>query len=704
MRRRAIKYTAIVALLALPGTAASDRLTTTSTNTLGMPSGLIELPTAEMAPDGQLSATGVYFDGNRRVNLSFQLLPRLSTTFRIIGIDDFLGSSIYYDRSFDLRFQLFDEGQYTPAVAIGLQDFIGTGILSSEYIVATKSIGDRLRLTAGVGWGRLGSYNSLGSIGSRPGFDPATSEGGEFSYDDWFRGDYAVFGGASFDFSEQLSFSVEYSSDAYDQEVAQGVFNRKSPWNFGLTYRPSEDVHLTLFALHGSEIGAQINLTLNPKNAPAPGGAELAPVPVAVREEGSAAALGWTLEPDNFQIVTDSVRRSLDREDIDLDGIQLDGNTAHIRIRNDRYDVQAQALGRSLRVLSRTLPPSVETLRVTLITSGIPASTLSFSRSELERLEHAPASAALAAAEFGDTLRYADFPEPLDGTYPRVNWWIEPYLQTIFFDAENPVLANVGIRARTQFDFGQGWIATGSVSQVVAGNLRKARTIDDSIVPFVRTQQAKYLDNRNPVIDRLTLSNYARPAPDIYSRITVGYLETAYAGLSAELLWKPVDSRLAIGIEANYLQPRDFDQLFELRSRNTPGGKIPRASGHVSAYYDLGFGFHTQVDVGRYLAGDWGATLSVDREFANGWRVGAFMTQTDFSSREFGNGSFDKGIRLEIPLAWAVGTPTRQRTGLTLRPFLRDGGARVRVEDRLYPVVRDAHEPAVANSWGKFWR
>ena len=704
LKRGAMKLTAVAVAMAYPGVASPERLTTIHTNTFGTPSGLIDMPTAEMAPDGQLSTTGAYFDGNRRVSLSFQILPRLSGTFRIIGIDDFLGSSLYYDRSFDLRFQLFDETQYTPAVAIGLQDFVGTGLLGSEYIVATKSVGDRLRLTGGVGWGRLGSYKSIGSTGSRPGFDSAQSEGGEFSVDDWFRGDYALFGGASFDLTEQFTFSLEYSSDAYVQEVNEGVFRHKSPWNFGLTYKPSEDFHLSLYSVGGSEIGARINLTLNPKNAPAPGGAELASVPVAVRPAGSALDLGWTMEPENYQIVSDSIQRGLDREDLDLDGIRLDANTAHIRIRNDRYDAQSQALGRSLRVLSRSLPPSIETLRVTLMTNGIPASTLTFNRSDLERLEHAPASEALAAAQFGDTLRYADFPEALDGAYPRFNWWVEPYVKTVFFDAEEPILADAGIRARARFNFGSGWIASGSVSQVIGGNLDKARTIDDSIVPFVRTQQAKYLDNDNPVIDQLTLAKFMRPAPDFYGRVTMGYLETAYAGVSAELLWKPVDSRLALGIEANYVQPRDFDQLFKLRSRNTPGGTIPRASGHVSAYYDLGFGFHTQVDVGRYLAGDWGATLSIDREFANGWRVGGFMTQTEFSSREFGNGSFDKGIRFQIPLAWAVGTPTRKTTGMELRPFLRDGGARLRVEDRLYDVLRDSHSPEVAKSWGKFWR
>ncbi|MFC3119939.1 hypothetical protein ACFOHS_22825 [Jhaorihella thermophila] len=40
----------------------------------------------------------------------------------------------------------------------------------------------------------MGSYRSIGSIGSRPAFDPG-STGGQLSYDQWFRGPFAPFGG-----------------------------------------------------------------------------------------------------------------------------------------------------------------------------------------------------------------------------------------------------------------------------------------------------------------------------------------------------------------------------------------------------------------------------------------------------------------------------------------------------------------------------
>ena len=179
--------------------------------------------------------------------------------------------------------------------------------------------------------------------------------------------------------------------------------------------------------------------------------------------------------------------------------------------------------------------------------------------------------------------------------------------------------------------------------------------------------------------------------------VLAGEINTKVGGLSTELLWKPVDSRLAAGVEVNYVRQRNFDQLLGFRNYEI-------ATGHASVYYDFGNGYHAQVDAGRYLAGDWGATLSLDRTFKNGWSVGAFATLTDVPFDTFGEGSFDKGIRITVPIGWVTGQARRDTYSTTIRPVTRDGGARVRVNDRLYETIRDTHQPALRDGWGRFWR
>ena len=87
--------------------------------------------------------------------------------------------------------------------------------------------------------------------------------------------------------------------------------------------------------------------------------------------------------------------------------------------------------------------------------------------------------------------------------------------------------------------------------------------------------------------------------------------------------------------------------------------------------------YHQAVEltqVGMLYAGDVGATFTLDREFPSGWKLGAFATLTNVSAKEFGEGSFDKGIRLTVPLAWITGQPSRRSFGTTIRPLTRDGG------------------------------
>lgn len=664
------------------------------------------MPTAEMAEDAEFGISVTAFDNFTRTTLSFQITERLSASFRYSATQDLNPAfSTYFDRGFDLKFRLLDESDWRPAVAIGLRDFIGTNVDAGEYIVATKSIGDKLRVTGGVGWGRLGSYGSSFSTGSRPEFSFADAgNGGTISPDEWFRGDAAFFGGATYAISDRVSAAIEYSSDDYELAQNAGIIDRDIPWNFALDYRVSNELNVRAFALHGSEIGATVTLNFNPKRPAIPGGIENAPLPVAVRPEGSARDLGWTQEPGRSETVAASLNESLDQAELDLEGVRLEGRTAHVVIRNARYDAVSQALGRTLRSMSRELPASVEELHVTLVRNGMPVNTLTFSRSDLERLENAPARDALAVATFSDPLRFGNVPPPLPGTYPRYEWRVGPYLSASFFDPDSSFRADVGVEVGGAVQLGRGWVASGSVTQKVAGNLDDIRRSSDSVLPRVRSDIALFLETNEPVLDNLTIAKFARVAPDFYGRLSAGYLERMYAGVSGEVLWKPIDSRLAFGAEVNYVQWRDYDGGFGLRSRDSAGQTLPEVNGHLSAYYDFGNGFHAQVDAGRYLAGDWGATLSIDREFANGWRVGAFATRTDVSASRFGEGSFDRGIRFTIPIAWLVGVPTTQKTEATLRPLTRDGGQRVNVNDRLYGVVRGAHQPEIAKSWGKYWR
>lgn len=674
-------------------------------NFYGAP-GLMDMPSAAAMPGGEFSTIVSHFGGITRNTLSFQVTPRLSGSFRYSATQDLnlAGFSTYFDRSFDLRYQLIEqrENSWLPSVAIGLQDFVGTGIYAGEYIVASRDFGETVTVTGGIGWGRLGSYNSIGAPFSetRPAFVPGDT-GGEVSYDQWFRGQAAFFGGIEWQPTDRLGFLVEYSSDAYDTEVSSGVFDRRSPWNFGVEYQVNRSLRLGAYYMYGSEVGVNLAFSFNPRRPLTPRNNQPNPDPISLRpdrdENPDLWTTDWVADPRARPSLGDRLSDGLAAEGQDLIAYDLRPTAAEIRIENTRFIAVAQALGRSARVMAEILPPSVETFQITLVDDGLAVSTLTMRRSDLEALEQEPDATEALHSVVGLTAasptRETDL---VDGLFPRFDWSLRPYTRASYFDPDNPVLMNFGVRLRASYELRPGWRIDGALTQRLAGNLDQART-SGSALPPVRTSSALYNRNDGVAIETLTFSHARSLGNDFYARVTAGYLERMYGGLSTELLWRPVSSPLALGAEVNYAVQRDYDTGFGFRDYDV-------LTGHLSAYYAMENGFHVQLDAGRYLAGDWGATLSIDREFRNGWSVGAFMTLTDVSAEQFGEGSFDKGIRFSIPVSWFTGQPSRRSVGTTIRPITRDGGARLVVPGRLYERVREGHQGSIDDQWAQVWR
>lgn len=680
--------------------AYADPVLKPSAGTFGLP-GLIDMPTAESNREGLLTTSVFRFSGGMRITSTFQLTDRITGAFRYSRVPNVSGGDTLYDRSFDIHYRLLDEKGMRPAVAIGLRDFIGTGVYSGEYVVATKTVTPRLKVSAGLGWGRLGSNGDIGTpFGSRPPLD--FGKGGKANTDQWFRGPAAPFLGLSWAATDKLTVKAEYSSDAYERETSYGTFTQDSSLNLGFDYRLGRSAVLSGYYLYGSELGLQFSMALDPRRPPAPSGIEKAPLPVRPRPQRSldpeAWRTDWTSDPEVQPGVQTAIARALEKDGQQLEAMSLATTRAEIRIRNRRYLAQPQAIGHAARILTRALPPSVETMVITSVAEGMPTSSVTLRRSDVEALEHDAAYKILNRAEFSDPARHGDadlVPNP--AAYPRLTWALTPYAEASLFDPDDPLRIDVGLQLKGRYEFAPGLIASGRLRKKIVGNLDDSSRVSDSVLPHVRSDAVEYQKQGDPALHELTLAWYSRPAPDLYGRVTVGLLERMFGGISGELLWKPVDSPFALGVEINRVRQRDFDTLFTFRDYEV-------TTGHVSAYYDFGNGFHGQIDAGRYLAGDWGATFTLDREFANGWKVGAYATFTDVSEEEFGEGSFDKGIRLTVPLSWVTGQPSRNKVSSVIKPLNRDGGARLAVDGRLYETIRDTHQRDMQIQWGRFWR
>ena len=659
--RRALPLSAVVAAFAGGVGAEMPH----AYNLHGMP-GLIDMPSADMAPDGEVSLSFASLPQGERYSASFQALPWLATTFRYSGIGegDLASDRALWDRSLDVAVRLAEEDRYMPAIALGVRDILGTGVLAGEYVVATKHLTPTLAVTGGLGWGRLATGNRIGSIGTRPD-DEGSATGGELRLDSLFRGDVGLFGGLRWQSPVAgLSFVGEYSSDDYSAESSFGVDRARSAWNAGVEYRLTDYAQVGLYGLNGEGIAFRLTAFTNPA------GPDIVPkrpdgwTPPTAPRNLTAAFEGSGLRPVRFR---------------------QNGDFCEVSVENQRFRKSAEALARAEQVMRATYGDGCGRIRVMLSTHGLDASGTDF----------------VARSEDGTPLFTGAGPvdpqwQPNDELgFGSLDWSVGPLVRLSFFDPDQPVYHDLSLAASAEVQLWPGLSLSGQVSQTVFGDYDEMTRGPKGSLPRVRTDAARYNNEDGPRIDYLTVDHYAQHSAELFSHLSFGYLEQMYAGLVSEIYWRPIGSSLAYGAELNYVKARDFDQQFGLR--DLPG--LEKLHGHASVYWRTGYhDLDVQVDVGRYLAGDDGATLTVSRSFHNGWEIGAFVTKTTASADEFGEGSFDKGIVLRVPLGIGWTGETRAQSVQRISSLTGDGGQRLSIRNRLNDMLKPESSPGIFGS------
>nr|WP_255575465.1 YjbH domain-containing protein [Caldovatus aquaticus] len=697
-----------MALLAAAGPGAlarAEEVPASGANSGG--AGLIEMPNARFRPDGTLEAGAALRRQRRFWFASFQALPWLATTFRIAErLDATRGAGTASDRALDLRLRLWSESDWRPALAVGLQDAIGTGLYAGEYLVASKRWWD-LDLTLGIGWGRLGTGADLANplTGLARGFAErprSVGEGGTVRIPGFFRGERAaLFAGLEWSVPPLpapwggelagLRAKVEWSGDALRDERG-GYPARRDPraagrartrLNAGLQWS-NDWMDAGLHFVHGTDLLFRLSFRLDPWRPPEaerPPPPRLAPRP-AGEGEPAAERVFAALRAAGFRPLAFA-----------LAGPDL----ARIAVEGGRHRTLAQTAGRVLRAVQPHLPARVERLELAWSLLGVEVA-----RIELPRRAFEDAAAGRGSAEevFAAALLLPAGGDPWPGAAraPAValEGGIEPQLRLLLGDPQRTLRWEAAGAAGARLSLPAGFALAGGVRQTLAGNLDRGLP-SDSRLPHVRSDFARYAREGRTAIPALYLERLWNPAPDWFARATLGYLEPMFAGLSAEVLWRPHEAPFALGLDLAYVAQRDFDQRLGLRRYRV-------ATGHLSLYADLPWwNTYAVVRAGRYLAGDWGATVELGRRFDSGIEVGAFATFTDVPFARFGEGSFDKGIYVRIPLD-LFGAETRGRAEALIRPVQRDGGQRLAVDTPLWELAREGRADALRRGTGWFLR
>jgi len=374
----------------------------------------------------------------------------------------------------------------------------------------------------------------------------------------------------------------------------------------------------------------------------------------------------------------------LDQQALILNALSLGTSELWLYYGNSRYQTESEAAGRVVRVLMADAPPSVELFHLVPMVGGMPVQEITIARSALER-------AALAhgqAAGLGEAITLSA--PPLDNPaldraaanlFPRFYWALDPKLTEHIFDPDKPLQFMV----YADVILGLGVAPGLTVQTELTGNIWNDYILTrgaGSVLPHVRTDLLEYIKHGAYGMSALEVVYRTRLARDVFGEAKAGYLEDMYMGAGGQLLWRPEGSRVSFGIDVYQVWKRDFDRLFGRQSYNI-------LTGHASIYYESPwYGLNFNVHMGRYLAGDYGATFEVTRRSSAGVEIGFFATFTNVPFSKFGEGSFDKGIILHIPFEWGLPLHSQSSYDLVLHALTRDGGQRLDNDDSLYDETR----------------
>lgn len=664
-----------------------------------------------------------------------------------------IATQSYKDKSIDFKIRLWPEYRYIPQVAVGVRDFGGTGLFSGEYVVASKRTGN-FDWSLGMGWGYLGARgdfsNPLGLLASqaktRPGVS-TTGTPGDTNFKSMFRGRTALFGGVQWQTPlDPLILKLEYEGNDYKREPAgRRDWDQKSPINVGAVYRYSRALDFTVGYERGNKVMVGFTLHTNLAQASVPKVFDTPAPPVqaqmpttnpdldrTARDIGSLT--GWTVESmrqngQTLHVVVDdedTVYRSTRTEkalavlhrdapegvryfalDFTNRGLALDRRTVNRSTWVERRLVAKapsqrgsfglpysylRGEGGAERVLQihRLGQGQVQTAS---LQPGLPLAVASAGMTAQTSAGATTGSASSTAAS--NTAATATAPLNWKSSGNRLSGGFAPSLWQSFGGPDAFMLYQVGVRGSAEFRITpKTWISGGANFRLL-DNYDKFKYTAPSNLPRVRTNVREYVTDSRLTIDNLQLTHVEQFGRDQFVSVYGGLLESMYAGVGGEWLYRPVANRWAFGVDINRVKQRGFDQKFSMRDYSV-------TTGHATLYWDTGWnGINAKLSAGQYLAGDKGATLDLSRTFNNGVTIGAWATKTNVSSAQFGEGSFDKGIYITIPFDVMLPRSSNATGTFVWQPLLRDGGARLNRAVQLYDLTstrsRDAfnYAPAV---------
>ncbi len=384
---------------------------------------------------------------------------------------------------------------------------------------------------------------------------------------------------------------------------------------------------------------------------------------------------------------------TLERLGVEAVGLSVTAHRWTLWVRRGPPARPARLLGRSLRAMAETAPPSVSWFEVAARAAGGEAwrvevlrrdvvQALAARGSPVEVATHAGWLPTRTAGPFGKPVPKPDYRAREDSGL-RFGWGILPSWQAgvggardglIRGDLYLDLVARLTLAGRLRLE--------GAIRRFIIGNLDKLAPPANRNLPAVRSDIAAYARQGHNAIASLVASADWNWAPGLTSRLSAGLFEPMYGGFGIETTWHHPLSRWVAYGELFWVKQRGFSQRLSFRDYST-------VTGSLGALYAFEGGLTIDLSFNRYLARDVGLRLEMTKRLRNGLEIGAWLAGSSRAGREFGRGgNLDKGLFVRMPLDgfWPFPAP-RETVTTRLTNLLRDSGQRLQLNERLYERI-----------------
>ena len=610
--------------------------------------GTIHTPSARTFNEGVHGITTYIGDPNQTVTVSASPFNWLEASFFYTNVEDRpycydFTSEIclqdFKDKGFNLKIKLKEQGKY-PAIAVGLNDFAGTGLYSSEYIVGSYGI-NRTDFHFGLGFGLLNGSdlsfkNPLTFISDKFNDRPTNTEGlgGSFQPSRYFSGETASpFFGVSHALRNKLILRAEY-----DSSVRPGLVPFRIPENdfsFGVDYLITDNFSIGV----SYERGDYASFKFVYKNDP-------------VRTyQKSEYARGDVRRGDNkyTQLIN-----NLEENGIGVKKLTRNANSIGLQL--------TQVIHPNLRVVEDIINQSARDAGITEdIVKDIEIANLI----AIQEIDDSFRASAQTIYERSTSKRYS--------TNTRANF--RPFLAS----REEFFKGAFLVENDTEFIIRKDLFFNINLKYSLADNLDDLYIPPVDVFPAqVRSDVKEYLKNVKDgglLIGRAQLDYHLTPAKNHHIMMSAGIFEDMFSGIGGEYLFFTPNTNYSFGVDLFKVFKRDYDWRFGLLDyENTMATLNFNYRNYGTIPFDM------RVSAGEYLAGDVGYTIEFSRTFYNGVYFGAFATFTDVTTKQFGEGSFDKGIFFNIPIYGNL-------VNYTWRPLTKDPGAKLNRRHTLHGLL-----------------